>query len=129
MTFYLHHVPGRLRIQTPRLQNSEEAARAACDNVMTIDGVCEARANPITGSLLIIYDRQRLVPAQLWEVLCERGLVSGVQPIADGGGVTRIRLPQTESAPDSDGFLVAVARFAAERLLTHFATALIGALI
>jgi Heavy metal associated domain 2 len=129
MTFYLHHVPGRLRIQTPRLQNSEEAARVACDNAMMIDGVCRARANPTIGSLLIIYDRQRLTPARLWEALCERGLVSGVQPIADEGGVTRITLPRTESTPDSDELLGAIARFAAEKLIEHFATALIGALI
>ena len=86
----------------------------------TIDGVCEASANPITGSLLILYDRQRLAPAQLWEALCERDLVSGVQPILDEGGVTRITLPQTESIPDSDELFGAVARFAAEKLLEAF---------
>lgn len=129
MAFYLHHVPGRLRIQTPRLQRTQEAAQAACDDVMTIDGVCEASANPITGSLLILYDHQRLAPAQLWEALCKRGLVSGAQPIADEGGVTRITLPHTESTPDSDELFGAVARFAAEKLIEHFATALIGALI
>ena len=96
---------------------------------MTIDGVCEASANPITGSLLILYDRQRLAPAQLWAALCERGLVSGVQPIPDEAGVTRITLPQTESVAGGDELLGAVARFAAEKLLEHFATALIGTLI
>lgn len=129
MAFYLHHVPGRLRIQTPRLQRTQEAAQDACDNVMTIEGVCEASANPITGSLLMLYDRQRLAPAQLWEALCDRGLVSGVQPIPDEGGVTRITLPQTESTPHNNEFLGAVARFAVEKLIEHFATALIGVLI
>jgi hypothetical protein len=43
--------------------------------------------------------------------------------------VTRITLPQTESAAGGDELLGAVARFAAEKLLEHFATALIGALI
>jgi hypothetical protein len=127
MEFYLHHVPGRLRIRTPRLQNSAEAARIACENVMTIGGICEARANPTIGSLLIIYDPQQLTPAQLWDALCERDIVSGNRPIADDGGVTRITLPQTES--DSGGeLLAAVIRFAAEKLLTRFATALIGSL-
>lgn len=128
MTFYLHHVPGRLRIQTGRLQASEEAARIACD-IGTIDGVTETRANTTTGSLVILYDPRRLAPASLWDALRERGLVSGAPPIGEGAQVTRIAIAEALNGPSNRNLLGAVVGLTAEKLLERCAAALIGAII
>ena len=129
MTSYLHHVPGRLRVQTPLLRQNQATAAAVCRDLREIDGIVEARANSATGSLLIFYDRQRLGPSALWPVLRTHGLVSGPAPFADRVGATRISLsPRAGIEADSEllGTLVEVA---AEKLLARLAMVVIGALI
>jgi hypothetical protein len=128
MSFYLHHVPGRLRVQTAQLQGSE-AARIACGTVTTLDGVAEARVNATTGSLLILYDRQRLRPSSLWDALSECGLVAGDLPIADVNGVTRLTRTDAQRRPVRNELVDTVAGIAAEKLFERVAMALIGALI
>jgi hypothetical protein len=129
MSFYLHHVPGRLRIQTPELQKSEEAARVACGTLAMIDGVANTRVNPTIGSLLIVYDRQRLKPALLWDALCACGVVSGAKPIADDDGVTRIVRGDTQPTEIHSELVAAVAGVAAEKVIERVAIALIRTLI
>jgi hypothetical protein len=128
MSFYLHHVPGRLRVQIPQLQG-RDTARVACRTVTTLDGVAEARVNATTGSLLIFYDAQRLNTSSLWDALCECGLVAGDLPIGDANGITRMTRTDAQSRSVQSEFLDAVAGIAAEKLLERVAIALIGALI
>jgi hypothetical protein len=128
MGFYLHHVPGRLRIQTSELQH-KSAALSACGALARIDGVDDARFNPMTGSLLVRYDHRRLKAASLWDALCGCGIVSGARPIDDDGGVIRIAGHGVESAPVGTELLTAVAGIAAERVLERVAIALIRSFI
>jgi Heavy metal associated domain 2 len=128
MGFYLHHVPGRLRIQTSELQHSRFAL-SACGALATVDGVDDARFNPMTGSLLVLYDHRRLKAASLWDALCGCGVVSGRRPIDDDGGVTRIARGGVAPAPGHSELLAAVAGIAAERVLERVAVALIRSLI
>jgi hypothetical protein len=53
---YLHHLPGRLRVKCVSLKRNDEKARWVCDYLRGIDGVVEAEANALTGSLLVRYD-------------------------------------------------------------------------
>ena len=102
MSFYLHHVPGRLRLRMPELRGK----RIACDDAKrlagSIPGVIEAEANPITGSLLVFYDEQRLTPELLWRRLCAHRLVAGPSRIAEGVRVTRAA-PQLPAAAGTLG--------------------------
>jgi hypothetical protein len=127
MTLYIHHVPGRLRLQTMRLREDGPAAQAACDAAIQIAGVTEARANSITGSLIISYDREHLAPSALWEQLCALGLASGPLPIQDGAPVTR-GVVQAKGAVGS-GLIDVVAGVLLEKLVERSAMALLGALI
>jgi allophanate hydrolase subunit 1 len=129
MSFYLHHVPGRLRIQTPELQNSEIAARAACGTLEMLDGVANTRVNPAIGSLLVEYDRRRLKPGSLWDVLCACGLVSGAKPISDDDAVTRITRCGEKATETHSELVAAVAGIAAEKVIERVAIALIRTLI
>jgi heavy-metal-associated domain-containing protein len=56
---YIHHVPGRLRLQTPRLKGDVLAAEAARNDVSGIPGVSAVRASAITGSLIINTSNER----------------------------------------------------------------------
>jgi hypothetical protein len=125
---YIHHVPGRLRLQTPRLKGNRRAAEAALDKAIAINGVLEARVSTVTGSLLITYDKRELMPAVLWQSLCKSGIVSGPSPIAEGVPVTRAWIGPPDAASDK-GLGGLVAGIIIERLLERSAVALVGALI
>jgi hypothetical protein len=127
MSFYLHHVPGRLRLQTPQLQASKEAARTVCTTLAKLAGVTEASVNPTTGSLLIRYDQAQLAPSALWDALCRCGLVTGDDLIGGGSRVTRI----TRSGPQAPAteFSGRIAAIVAEKLIERAAARLIRAFI
>src|SRR5438270_12074543 len=94
---YIHHVPGRLRLQTTQLKGNRLAAEAACDAAIGIPCVLEARVSAVTGSLIVSYNQQELTTAALWQSLCERGLASGPLPIR-GGAVPRARIDPVAGA-------------------------------
>jgi hypothetical protein len=125
---YIHHVPGRLRLQTPRLKGNRQAAKAALNKAIAITGVLEARVSTVTGSLLITYDKRELTPAVLWQSLCKSGIVSGPSPIEEGVAVTRAWIGPSNAASDK-GLGGLVAGIIIERLLERSAVALVGALI
>ncbi len=125
---YIHHVPGRLRLQMPQLKGNRREAEAALDDAIAIPGVSEARVSAVTGSLVITYDKQKLAPAVLWQSLCERGIVSGQLPIQEGVPVTRARIGPSVTASDKslDKLIIGII---VESLLERSAVALVGALI
>lgn len=127
MTLYIHHVPGRLRLQTPLLKGRPQAARSACGAAVAISGVTRVRANAATGSLLIIYDRSRVTPAVLWQALCAHGIVGGSLPIAEGDPVTRAW--HTAPSAAENAVFDRLAGVFLDKLLEHSAVALAGALV
>ena len=125
---YVHHVPGRLRLQTPRLKRNPQAAETALGKALAITGVLEARVSAVTGSLLVTYNKRELTPAVLWQSLCETGIVSGPNPIEESVPVTRAWIGPP-SADSDKGLSGVVAGIIVERLLERSAVALVGALI
>src|SRR5215831_13442717 len=75
MLEYLHYVPGRLRLSIRALRHRRRAAEAEA-KVAEIPNVTTATANPLTGSLTINFDRQKLSIGDLWESLQTLGYVS-----------------------------------------------------
>ena len=124
---YIHHVPGRLRLQTSQLKGNRPVAEAACDDAVMIPGVLKARVNCITGSLVIAYNPQELTPAVLWQSLCERGLAWGPLPISEGA-VTRTELDPLSGANDTS-LVELIVGIILKGLLERSAAALVGALI
>ncbi len=61
MRYYLHETPGRLRIKIPGLRGKPEATRAVQEELLDLDGIQEVSANAVTGSIVVISDRD--VPA------------------------------------------------------------------
>jgi hypothetical protein len=73
MAHYIHHVPGRLRIRTPRLKRDTLRAEAAEAFVLTIEGVTAARANSMTGSITVSYQRDLVSAETILDALALRG--------------------------------------------------------
>lgn len=53
----VHHLPGRIRVHIPRLKGRPQLVRKIGEMAAAIKGVHSAEANPVTGSLVVRYDR------------------------------------------------------------------------
>jgi len=60
MSYYLHHVPGRIRIKSPIVKGKKRVAEEVLSLLKSIAGVGTVDVNITTGSLLISYDPQRV---------------------------------------------------------------------
>ena len=56
MTYYIHHVPGRLRVKTSVIKRNDSEAKYAKDLLEKTEGVLGIDVNIVTGSILINYD-------------------------------------------------------------------------
>ena len=68
MSAYIHDVPGRLRVKSPSFKSGpglDAAERALAGTA----GVTSVQGNPLTGSLLIHYDSDRLSGDRLKTIL------------------------------------------------------------
>lgn len=81
MSHYIHHLPGRLRVKSPHLKGDARRADAARTHVGSLEGVLSAEANPLTGSLLISYDVNRVGAEALLDALRHQGHVAGHTPL------------------------------------------------
>jgi copper chaperone CopZ len=73
MKYYVHQVPGRLRIKIPSLRSSAEQAQKIQGVLEELNGVESAAANPVTGSVLVLYDRETVDSEEILEALEDRG--------------------------------------------------------
>jgi hypothetical protein len=80
MLEYVHFVPGRLRLKNSKLRNQRGAAQAEA-YALTIPVVKNAVANPLTGSLTIIFEDGASAIDDLWCCLCAQGYASGPCPV------------------------------------------------
>jgi copper chaperone CopZ len=123
MGHYIHHVPGRLRIRTPLLKRDNERAKAAEEFLQSIEGVTSVRANIVTGSIILTYERDIVSSEAILNAAALRGYYrpEAVQH-ADG--------QLHDLAVRTGGTLGKVLfGFAVEKALERSAMALIGALL
>lgn len=65
--YVVSFIDGRVRLRHPALKNREQAELAIAF-ISGVDGVTEARANPMTGSLLVFYDVEKLSREKLLDM-------------------------------------------------------------
>jgi len=124
MLLYLHHVPGRLRVKTASLRGNARLGALACGRLAGIEGVLEAAANPVTGSVIVRYEAAQVGLEHLWAVLCAIGVTRGPLPALD-----RHELRVAAPAGPAHAWTRRLGDAVAERLLERSLMALIGALI
>lgn len=73
MAHYIHHVPGRMRVQTPLLKRDENRARAAEQFLQSIDGITTVRISVLTGSITLNYQKDVIDGETILRALEVRG--------------------------------------------------------
>lgn len=115
---YVHALEGRLRIKVPEVKGAPLKAREVERHVAQAPGVDEVCANPITGSVLILYNPRLIGQEECIFALQEIGCLE--ESTRQAGGA---------AASDSGGAIgkitTAVASTIMEVALTRLVTALI----
>ncbi|MCX7913582.1 MAG: hypothetical protein N2511_03240 [Thermodesulfovibrionales bacterium] len=73
MSYYIHNVPGRLRIKSPILKNNKIAVNDVFCTLNSLSGIDNVDINPTTGSLLINYDLKSIKHTDIVGILEDRG--------------------------------------------------------
>ena len=67
----VHAIPGRVRLKIPQLRDNPELARDIQQRVSGHQGIRRIEANPLTGSLLVLYDPSELTSLESLLALSE----------------------------------------------------------
>jgi len=73
MSYYMHSVPGRLRVKTPEVKGNQDKARDVECLLNGCQGVNEVSVNPLTGSIVVNYDRRAVTDRTLVSMLETNG--------------------------------------------------------
>ncbi|SOD40583.1 HMA2 domain-containing protein [Nitrosovibrio sp. Nv4] len=79
MANYIHHVPGRLRVNTPALKKNEARARQLKFYLEGMHGVLQAETSIVTGSVVIKYDTCLISSTTILNSLCDHGYIQDIQ--------------------------------------------------
>ena len=73
MSYYIHHVPGRLRIKSPVLKHNNGSENGIADLLRGLTGIERVAVNAMTGSCLIHYDPSMTCRDDIVLVLSKNG--------------------------------------------------------
>jgi hypothetical protein len=73
MSYYLHHLPGRLRAKIPDLKHDKSRARALKSALETREGILSVTVSTFTGSVLIRYDISIISGGEIVALIIETG--------------------------------------------------------
>lgn len=113
---YLHALDGRIRVKSAIVKGAPHTAAALEQQLRAHAGITEVTANHITGSVLVLYDSQRLAQHQVFDLLRMVNCLSEATP-------TTVSLrPQAQTVAEfGHGLLRTVAmstmEFAVQRLV------------
>jgi copper chaperone CopZ len=132
MSYYVHSIPGRLRVRSPAFKNHPENARTARSLLGDVEGVRSVDANLTTGSLLIRYDEKIVNATRVLSALLAEGWIEYLpSPMPTPRAVApkiagkwrRVTDSLSEALPDMMADLIA------DKLAQRAAVALIRAVI
>ena len=73
MSYYMHNVPGRLRIKSPVIKNNKNVADELKKTLSMLHGVATVDINLTTGSLLINYNSKSVKHTDIVDILQRKG--------------------------------------------------------
>jgi hypothetical protein len=73
MSYYIHSVPGRLRVKTPTIKGNQERGLDVECLVNGCFGVTKTAANPLTGSIVVHYDHKTVSEKSIVNLLENTG--------------------------------------------------------
>jgi len=75
MSYYMHELPGRIRIKIPVLKRNPQEATRLQIFLEEITGVESASINTVTGSVLIRFDEAAINPHEIMHLLTREGYI------------------------------------------------------
>ncbi len=69
MSYYIHSLPGRLRIKTPLVKENQEKASEVESLLNRQAGVTKTSVNPLTGSVVVNYDQKTVSERSIMNLL------------------------------------------------------------
>jgi copper chaperone CopZ len=73
MAYYIHNIPGRLRVKTPLIKGNNNAATELQRILDKIEGIDSTSVNTLTGSVIINYNTRSLSSDTLIDTLKDEG--------------------------------------------------------
>ena len=73
MNYYLHVVPGRVRVKIPLIKGSDEKSREVERLLRGLQGISSVSAYSLTGSVLVHYHDDEVKSSEILEVLKKNG--------------------------------------------------------
>ncbi len=69
MSYYIHDIPGRLRVKIPLLKSYRKIAGDIQQLLKQIDGINSTAINTVTGSIIINYDSKTIGSKEILDTL------------------------------------------------------------
>ena len=85
MSYYMHNIPGRLRVKSPRLKRNDAAEDELRMALSTIQGIAAVDFNPVTGSLLINYNHRTTNHEDIISLLERKGYFDRKKAMSNDG--------------------------------------------
>jgi copper chaperone CopZ len=73
MSYYVHDVPGRLRVKIPTLKGNAATAEKIQELLKTLCGIRDITASTVTGSVIVNYDNDTVSSRQILDILKNEG--------------------------------------------------------
>jgi copper chaperone CopZ len=73
MSYYMHNVPGRLRVKSPVIKNNKNVADELKKSLSTLYGIATVDINLTTGSLLVNYNHKVIKHDDVVDILQRKG--------------------------------------------------------
>lgn len=86
MSYYVHEVPGRMRIKIPELKGNPALADEVRCFVTDMPGVESATINIVTGSILINHDSNALPGREILRRLAQEGYLDIIRVLSGKAG-------------------------------------------
>jgi len=73
MSYYIHNVPGRLRVKSPAVRRNQDAADEIRKSLSTLQGIATVDINLTTGSILVNYNSKTIQHGDIVSLLQRKG--------------------------------------------------------
>jgi len=123
MGYYLHEIPGRMRIKIPALRRNSDGAEEIQALLEDFPGIISALVNPVTGSILVHHDPQIVESGEILAFLAREGYIDVGEAISGKQHIDST-LPDVGRAASK-----ALVGFALDRLLQGSSLSILTALI
>jgi copper chaperone CopZ len=89
MSYYMHNVPGRLRIKSPVIKNNKNVANELKKTLSTLYGVATVDINLTTGSLLVNYNYKVVKHTDIVDILQRKGYFDASKAVSNDEYIQR----------------------------------------